>query len=149
MIYYFCGQPGSGKTTLAKCLQLEINHKLPAFNIDGDTVRVLTKNKNYSITGRIENIEFAHNLALEAHKQGLCPIISLVSPYAGLRNDFQEACRAIGIHIKLIQLIYNKEAENRGKEAYWVEGFEELTNNGLILNTSYLSISQCLAEILK
>ena len=49
MIYWFTGQPGHGKTVLAKTLKeyLEVNypHKKTIFHVDGDDLRELTANK--------------------------------------------------------------------------------------------------------
>tara|TARA_R110002094_G_scaffold51652_1_gene63102 strand:+ start:296 stop:505 length:210 start_codon:yes stop_codon:yes gene_type:complete len=46
MIYWFTGQPAHGKTVLANMLK----EKLPnAFRIDGDEMRELFTNKDYSI----------------------------------------------------------------------------------------------------
>ena len=52
MIYWFTGQPGSGKTVLADLLKEKF---LPhAYRIDGDEMRELFSNKDYSINGRIK-----------------------------------------------------------------------------------------------
>ena len=53
MIYWFTGQPCAGKTTLADLLKKE---KPGAFRIDGDDMRELFSNKDYSAKGRIDNV---------------------------------------------------------------------------------------------
>ena len=64
MIYWFTGQPGAGKTTLAKELvkYLQSNQK-GIHHIDGDDLRDIFKNKDYSEAGRRKNIELAQNIA--------------------------------------------------------------------------------------
>jgi adenylylsulfate kinase len=57
MIYWFTGQPGSGKTTLAKKLQNWLqtdkkNWRKTVFHIDGDQLRELFPNTNYTKEGR-------------------------------------------------------------------------------------------------
>ena len=55
MIYNLIGQPHSGKTTLAKHLKtaLEINNpQRKALIIDGDDLRKILNNKDYSKEGR-------------------------------------------------------------------------------------------------
>ena len=51
MIFWFTGQPGSGKTTLGKALLEKLND---AFHIDGDDLRGLSANVDYSEQGRIK-----------------------------------------------------------------------------------------------
>ena len=57
MIYLFTGQPGSGKTTMAKKLQFWLqtdkkNWRKDVFHIDGDQLRELFPNTDYSKEGR-------------------------------------------------------------------------------------------------
>ena len=47
MIYWLTGQPGAGKTVLAKKLY---NETFISYHIDGDDLRELTKNKFFSKT---------------------------------------------------------------------------------------------------
>jgi adenylylsulfate kinase len=87
MIYWFTGQPGSGKTVLADLLKKEV---LPhAFRIDGDEMRELFANKDYSEKGRRYNIDVAQKIAHYLHNQGKDVIVSLVSPYLDQREDFK------------------------------------------------------------
>ena len=61
MIYWFTGQPGSGKTVLADLLK---EKALPhAFRIDGDQMRELFANKDYSIKGRVTNVDAAQKIS--------------------------------------------------------------------------------------
>ena len=62
MIIWFTGQPGSGKTTLANELILNLKRDFPdkkLINIDGDDLRNISKNQDYSKEGRIRNISTA------------------------------------------------------------------------------------------
>ena len=62
MIIWLTGQPGSGKTTLANHFIDSINKdskKVRIINIDGDDLRNISKNKDYSKEGRIKNISTA------------------------------------------------------------------------------------------
>ena len=90
MIYWFTGQPCAGKTTLAKKLSywLSTNHHTLPFMIDGDDMRELFSNKNYSINGRVENVGTAQRIAHYLNNQGKDVIVSLVSPYIDQREDF-------------------------------------------------------------
>ena len=87
MIYWFTGQPSTGKTTLANLLKKE---KPGAFRIDGDDMRELFSNKDYSVKGRVENVGTAQRIAQYLHNQGKDVIVSLVSPYIDQREDFKQ-----------------------------------------------------------
>lgn len=87
MIYWFTGQPAHGKTVLANMLAKE---KPGAFRIDGDDMRELFSNKDYSIKGRVENVATAQRIAHYLHNQYKDVIVSLVSPYIDQREDFKK-----------------------------------------------------------
>ena len=88
MIYWFTGQPCAGKTILADLLQQE--HAPNAFRIDGDDMRELFTNKDYSIKGRVENVGTAQRIAHYLNNQGNDVIVSLIAPYIDQREDFKD-----------------------------------------------------------
>ena len=92
MIYWFTGQPGAGKTTLAKHLvnYFENNNVI---HIDGDDLRDIFQNKDYSEVGRRKNIERAQDIARFVSEKGFNVIVSLVSPYKDQRDQFKEIMR--------------------------------------------------------
>ena len=94
MIYWFTGQPGAGKTTLADMLKEELekgrNFVYKVLRIDGDDMRELFSNKDYTIKGRVENISTAQRIAHYLHNQDKDVIVSLVSPYIDQREDFKK-----------------------------------------------------------
>ena len=87
MIYWFTGQPAAGKTVLADMLKKELPN---AFRIDGDEMRELFTNKDYSINGRVINISTAQKIAHYLHNQGHDVIVSLIAPYIDQREDFKK-----------------------------------------------------------
>ena len=78
MIYWFTGQPAAGKTTLAKLLEKTTSNVI---HIDGDDIRDIFNNKDYSENGRRTNIQKAQDIALFLNSKGFDVIVSLVSPY--------------------------------------------------------------------
>ena len=95
MIYWFTGQPGAGKTVLGKKLKsfLETekrNWRKDVFHLDGDDLRELTTNKDYSEEGRINNIRNAQMITEYLHNNKCDVVVSLVSPYRWLREEFKE-----------------------------------------------------------
>lgn len=87
MIYWFTGQPAHGKTVLANMLKEELPN---AFRIDGDEMRELFTNKDYTINGRVVNVGTAQKIAHYLHNQGHDVIVSLVAPYVDQREDFKK-----------------------------------------------------------
>ena len=89
---WLTGQPASGKTTLANLLIEELQKNSSEntyFNIDGDDLRNLFQNKDYSRKGREANIRLGMSIAAYLVNKGYVPIISLVSPYKYLREEIQ------------------------------------------------------------
>ncbi len=82
-ILWFAGQPGSGKTTLCREIKKRLNGKV--INFDGDDIRDVLNNKDYSEKGRRKNIQFVINMAKVMEKKGFLVLVSLVSPYRDLR----------------------------------------------------------------
>ena len=94
-IYWFTGQPGHGKTVLAKklveFLQTEKrNWRKQVFHLDGDDLRELTVNKDYSKEGRINNIRRAQMIAEYIYKNDCDVVVSLVAPYLEVREEFKD-----------------------------------------------------------
>ena len=95
MVYWFTGQPGAGKTVLGTKLHNFLktekrNWRRDVFHLDGDNLRQLTVNKNYSKEGRITNIRNAQMIVEYLHQNGCDVVVSLVSPYRWLREEFKE-----------------------------------------------------------
>lgn len=142
MIYWFTGQPGHGKTTLAKALisQLKRGGYKP-YHIDGDDLRSLTTNKDYSRVGREANIRKAQNIAHYLHDQGEIVVVSLVSPYRGLREELKATTKVCEI------LVHTKEI--RGREDRHVLDFEKPTSNFIDIDTTDFDIDGTISSILK
>ena len=121
MIYLFTGQPGSGKTTLAKKLQMWLqtdkkNWRKSVFHIDGDQLRELFPNTDYSKEGRYKNINKAFDIAKFLDASGNDVVISLVSPYKELRDEFKSQCK--------VQEIYCHTKKIRGREDKFALDYE-------------------------
>jgi adenylylsulfate kinase-like enzyme len=138
MIVVLFGQPHSGKTTLAKKLIVENND----YHIDGDALRDLFKNKDYSKNGRINNLNRASDIATYLDfTTDKNVVLSLVYPY----KEAREYLDSISNNVKWIYLTYNLD---RGREGFHVEDFDIPNNkNNLHLNTDTLSEDECINQI--
>ena len=133
MIYLFTGQPGSGKTTLGKKLQFWLqtdkkNWRKSVFHIDGDQLRELFPNKDYSKEGRERNIQKAFDIAKYLDSNGTDVVISLLSPYIELREQFKSECK--------VQEIYCHTKKIRGREDKFALDYEKPIQFFIDLDTS-------------
>ncbi len=145
MVLWFTGQPGSGKTTLTNKF---IEDKLIGFmkilhwkivHIDGDDLRDVLDNKDYSEKGRRKNIQFAIDMAKVMDDKGYLVLVSLVSPYRDMREKLKSN--------RNITEFYLHTTEIRGKEDYFVENYEPPLHNFTEINTDK-PIEECVDEIL-
>tara|TARA_B100001057_G_scaffold490439_1_gene578711 strand:- start:5 stop:463 length:459 start_codon:yes stop_codon:yes gene_type:complete len=142
-IIWFTGQPGSGKTTLSNALekQLENDHPdLKVVSVDGDDLRDIFTNKDYSTAGRRLNIQTAINITKFLQSKGNLVIASLVSPYKDMRENLKNERDTLEIFLFTKQL--------RGKENFFVEDYEAPSENFIKLDTGKLSVEECVNEIL-
>jgi adenylylsulfate kinase len=130
MIYWLTGQPGAGKTTLVKMLYTHL-HSLHPMIVDGDDIREIFNNKDYSEAGRRKNVELAQHLAHFIHNKGGVALVSLVSPYKDQRDSFKNL-----IGNDNIKEIYVHTTEERGREQFFVHNYEPPTENFIDLDTT-------------
>ncbi len=134
MIVVLFGQPHSGKTTLAQELEFE---ELYDYHIDGDHLRTMFKNTNYSKEGRISNLNRASDIATYLHYNGYDVILSLVYPY----KEARDYLNSLVPDVKWVYLHYKEE---RGREEFHVKDFELdlLEENVRAISTSRWSIEE-------
>ena len=142
MIYWFTGQPGHGKTTLAKALIAHLNDQgMEPFHVDGDDLRALTSNADYSRTGREANIRRAQTIAQYLHNQGRVVVVSLVAPYRDLREEFKAATGLIEIYVHT--------SEARGREAKHASDYEAPFEHFIDIDTTGVRIEASLGQLLE
>jgi adenylylsulfate kinase-like enzyme len=145
MIYNLIGQPHSGKTTLAKHLRtaLEIsNPQRKVFIIDGDDLRKILNNKDYSREGRRDNIGKAYAIAryLDADKTNDV-IIAVVSPFLDLREEFKIFSDVVEVFVHTKNI--------RGRENFHVVDFEKPESNFIDIDTTDIDELTSVNELLE
>ena len=138
MIFWFTGQPGHGKTVLATALKQNLNN---VFHIDGDDLRVIFANTDYSEQGRRKNISLAQQLAHFLHNKECNVVVSLVYPYKDQRDEFKDK---LG---DSIQEIYIHTSEIRGREQFHVKEYQSPTENFIDIDTTNISVDECILKI--
>ena len=137
-IFWLTGQPGAGKTEIAKAI---LRKHDDWFNVDGDDIRDIFDNKDYSKQGRYQNIKLAQSISEFLYLKDKYVVVSLVSPYRELREEFKEK-----IGDDLVE-IYVHTTEDRGKNKYHVEGYEEPLENFIDLDTTNRTVEQSLEAL--
>jgi adenylylsulfate kinase-like enzyme len=147
MIYWFTGQPSHGKTVLANLLKESLLdhgfHVQDLFRIDGDEMRDLFTNKDYSMGGRVKNIDAAQKIAHYLHNQGKIVIVSLVSPYLDQREEFKET-----IGEGMVEF-YVHTSEPRERDHFAVKGYQAPQENFVDIDTTKDSPEESLAKVLE
>ena len=139
MIYWFTGQPAAGKTVLANKLK-EI---LPnAFRIDGDEMRELVTNKDYSSNGRVKNVSTAQRIAHYLHNQRQDVIVSLIAPYIDQREDFKTL-----MGDQIIEY-YVHTTEPRERDHFKAIAYSPPLTNVVDIDTTYDTEEQSFEKIL-
>jgi adenylylsulfate kinase-like enzyme len=150
MILVFMGQPTSGKTTLCKefftWIKKGNNFPIRLHYLDGDKLRLIFQNKNYSKEGRLQNLNLASNIAKYEKFLNDMVLMALVYPY----KEARDYLRSLGENVVFIHLHYDK-SNPRGRENFWVEDFESpIGEEGVYeINTSELNVEQSLQEVIK
>ena len=134
MIIVLFGQAHSGKSTLAK--------ELGFYNIDGDTLRDIFKNKDFSREGRLRNLNRASDISVYMTHNGCKNVtLSLMYPY----KEARDYLNSLTEEVKWIYLTYEGE---RGREAFHAKDFEQpIEEKVLHLDTSKISIEECVTKI--
>ena len=125
----------AGKTVLGsklhKFLQTEKrNWRKSVFHVDGDHLREIYQNKDYSEQGRRTNIKNAQALVQYLHTCECDVVVSLVSPYLDLREEFKDK---IG---KEIVEIFVHTTEVRERDHFHVSNYEQPQVNFIDINTT-------------
>lgn len=147
MIFNICGQPHSGKSTLANHLKKALENKNPSrkvFIIDGDVLRKILTNDDFSIKGRMENVKNAYNIAkyLDTTEE-FDIIIAVISPFKEMRDELRLTSNAIEIYVHTTNI--------RGREKYHVPYFEPPFLDYIDIDTTdvnvLISVNQMLNKI--
>ncbi len=121
-MYWFTGQAGAGKTTLAILLKNKLQKeflKKKFVILDGDEIRELFNNQDYSKEGRLNNVGMVQNCCRFLIKNDIVPIVCMVSPFAEQRKEFCKEVNGLEIYIECNEI--------RGREHFHVDYYQKPT----------------------
>jgi adenylylsulfate kinase-like enzyme len=156
MITVFFGQPNSGKTTLARkyAMALELENTYIALEkIDGDNIRDLFLNGDYSKEGRIKNINRISDIAYYLQCTLMNEVVvSAVYPYKECR-DYLNILNKNTPFSEPILWVYLYHTDIRERDNYAVADFDTIEDNHQIknlikINTTEHGIKECIEKVL-
>lgn len=146
MIVVFYGQPHSGKTTLAQAYQrllfLKEGWHIPI--VDGDEIREIFQNKDFSKEGRLRNLARISDISTYLASKYPVVLIAAVYPIAEARAYLS----GLNGGVIWVELTYDNA---RGREKFHVEQFDAFipseNDKYLKINTDLNSIDSCLEMV--
>ncbi len=143
-IFWFTGQAGAGKTELAKKLYshlIELNPDKKYVIVDGDDIRDMFDNKDYSIEGRRKNVDFVQKLCMFLSKNNIVPIVCMVSPFLEQREELKKKLSVCEVYVHC--------SEIRGREKFHVEYYEQPQDSFISTDTTGKSVEESFSTLLK
>ena len=135
MIIWLTGQPGSGKTTLARALK---ERGIVDFVVDGDELRAL-RTEWYDYYGRHRNVERAQDIALWLDVMGQNVAVAVIAPHRKQRLDLVSKVEAYHV-----VYLYGREHEDITRHVVDYERPD--MDEALYLHTT-LSVDTCVEMI--
>ena len=162
-VLLFTGLSGSGKSTLSNCLEKELySRKILTYSLDGDNLRHgLNKDLGFTVEDRIENLRRVGEISKILYDSGVYVLASFISPFAKDRRNIKKLFKDedfIEIYVKCdIDSLKKRDPKGLYKKALSGEIpnftginslYEEPENPALVLDTSKLTINECLKIII-
>lgn len=139
MIYLLNGQPGSGKTNIAKELTKLVANPI---HIEENKLRDILDNHDYTHEGKIEFIKNIITIAKYLDNEQFNVIISVVCPYRYLRESFKKNNNVKEIYVHNDNLSFRKKKN-------FCDNYEIPVDNYIDINNTNLSIDESINIILK
>jgi adenylyl-sulfate kinase len=162
-VLWFTGLSGSGKTTIAKEVLEQLKREgHNAMLLDGDEIRDIFKNYGFDKASRLKHINDVAKMAVYLQKQGIIPIVSLISPFEEARAaaraispDFTEIYVDTPLSVcekRDVKGLYAKARSGEIKDFTGVHEsapYEVPLNPDLKLSTEGVEVGACVKQILK
>ena len=142
MIYWFIGQPGCGKTTLARELKKHFDATgVCSVHLDGDDLRVIFggtyKAEHFTKEYRDTNTRKLQTFVEYIEKQGVNVIVSTVNSDRAIREELKS-------RNKRVHEIYVTNTGSHVREERKYADFEEPLDNFILVDTNGLTSEEAL-----
>ena len=133
-LLWFTGLSGSGKSTIANCVEQELyKSSIHTYTLDGDNIRNgLNKDLSFSKKDREENIRRIGQTALLMMDAGLVVLAAFVSPYRGDRDHIRTI-----VGDNMVEIFINTSVEECERRD--IKGLYKKARNGEIKNMTGIS----------
>jgi adenylylsulfate kinase len=160
-VIFLTGLSGSGKTTIAKALIEKYKTKgVAPVLLDGDEIRKVIHQNGFDEASRKKhnlNVGYMASLLESQHK---VVIVSLISPYADIRNEIRGMCKNFIEVYVATDIEVCKQRDTKGLYAKAIAGeIKDFTgisapyyapqNAEIILDTHTTSLQNCVTKIFK
>lgn len=161
LIVWFTGLSGSGKTTIAKQLEIELfKEGVETYTLDGDTVRKgLNKDIGFSSEDRKENIRRIGEVSKILIDAGVFVLATFISPYEEDRKIIKDMIgdKFIDVYVKCSieecerrdpKGLYKKVRNGEIKQFTGISSpYEEPTNPDIVIDTEKVSLKNAVKII--
>ena len=159
-VLWLTGLSGSGKSTIADRVYTSLREKgIKAERLDGDEIRAVFPDTGFDRVGRLAHIARVGYLASVLERNGICTIVSLISPYREAREEVRQRC---GRFIEVYVSTPLEECEKRDVKGLYarsrrgeIRGFtgiddpyEEPVNPDLAVDTSRQTVEESVADVM-
>ncbi|WP_216828256.1 adenylyl-sulfate kinase [Alkalihalobacterium elongatum] len=162
LMVWFTGLSGSGKSTIANALQHEL-HKdgISVYLLDGDNLRHgINRNLTFTEEDRKENVRRTAEVGKLFVDAGVVVLAALISPYEADREQARILFQP-GEFVEVYVRCTLRECEKRDPKGLYKKArlgeikqftgisqpYEEPQNPEIILDTSVLSVEECVQEM--
>lgn len=160
-VLWFTGLSGSGKSTIAERVQLELERRGTEVEyIDGDALRSVFPNTGYTREEREEHLRRTGYMASRLEAHGIMVVASFVSPYRESRDFIRKLCRNfIEIYVSTpldecerrdVKGLYARARRGEIRNFTGIDDpYEVPEHPELTLDTRVLSIDQSVTKVLE
>ncbi len=153
-VLWFTGLSGSGKSTIAdRVFEALENRGIKVERLDGDEIRAAFPATGFGKEERLAHIARVGYLASVLERNGICSIVSLISPYREARDKVRERCqRFIEVHVATplavcesrdVKGLYAKSRRGEIKEFTGLDDpYEAPHNPELVIETSNQTVAE-------